>query len=95
MKLFLFSVSLLYSSLVISQSSIETISEINLENIQNNQVKKYWLTMIDNSFSQPISIPVIIFKGKEEGSVLATTKSNTKQAGRILFLWHSLLRFGI
>jgi len=70
MKLFLFSVSLLYSSLVISQSSIETISEINLENIQNNQVKKYWLTMIDNSFSQPISIPVIIFKGKEEGSVL-------------------------
>jgi phage shock protein PspC (stress-responsive transcriptional regulator) len=32
---------------------------------------------------------------EEEGSVLATTKSNTKQAGRILFLWHSLLRFGI
>jgi len=32
---------------------------------------------------------------EQEGSVLATTKSNTKKAGRILFLWHSLLRFGI
>lgn len=32
---------------------------------------------------------------EEEGSGLATTKSTTKQAGRILFLWHSLLRFGI
>jgi len=32
---------------------------------------------------------------EEEGSALANAKSNTKQAGRILFLWHSLLRFGI
>ena len=32
---------------------------------------------------------------EEEGSGLASTKSTTKQAGRILFLWHSLLRFGI
>jgi phage shock protein PspC (stress-responsive transcriptional regulator) len=32
---------------------------------------------------------------EEEGSAAASTKSNTKQAGRILFLWHSLLRFGI
>lgn len=70
MKQFLFSFCLLLFSPVISQNSFESISEINLENIQNGQVKKYWLTMIDNGFSQPISIPVIIFKGKEQGPVL-------------------------
>jgi len=70
MKHFIFTVCLLFTSTIFSQSSFETISEINLENIQPNQVKKYWLKMIDNGFSQPISIPVIILKGKEDGPVL-------------------------
>ena len=70
MKQLLFSICLLLSSAIFSQSSIETIYEINLDEIPNNQIKKYWLTMIDNTFSQPISIPVIILKGKEDGPVL-------------------------
>ena len=70
MKHFLFSVCFLFSSIIFSQSNFETISEINLEKIQPNQVKKFWLKMIDNGFSQPISIPVIILKGKEDGPVL-------------------------
>ena len=32
---------------------------------------------------------------EEEVSGVANAKSTTKQASRILFLWHSLLRFGI
>jgi len=70
MKHFLFSVCFLFSSIIFSQSNFEIISEINLEKIQPNQVKKFWLKMIDNGFSQPISIPVIILKGKEDGPVL-------------------------
>ena len=70
MKHFLFSVCFLFSSIIFSQSNFETISEINLEKIQPNQVKNFWLKMIDNGFSQPISIPVIILKGKEDGPVL-------------------------
>jgi hypothetical protein len=70
MKYLLFSVYALLFSSVFSQTTFETINAISLENIQPNQVKKYWLKMIDNEFSQPISIPVIIFKGKEEGPVL-------------------------
>jgi len=70
MKHFLFSVCFLFSSIIFSQSNFETISEINLEKIQPNQVKKFWLKMIDNGFSQPISVPVIILKGKEDGPVL-------------------------
>jgi predicted deacylase len=70
MKHFLFSVCFLFSSIIFSQSNFETISEINLEKIQPNQVKKFWLKMIDNGFSQPISIPVIILKGKEDGPIL-------------------------
>ena len=70
MKHFLFSVCFLFSSIIFSQSPVETLSEINLEKIQPNQVKNFWLKMIDNGFSQPISIPVIILKGKEDGPVL-------------------------
>ncbi|MEZ4797570.1 MAG: succinylglutamate desuccinylase/aspartoacylase family protein [Flavobacteriaceae bacterium] len=70
MKYFLFFVYLLLFSPVFSQNTFENISEINLEKIPNGQVKKYWLTMIDNGFSQPVSIPVMIFKGKEDGPVL-------------------------
>ena len=60
----------LFPIMLFSQSNFETISEINLEKIQPNQVKNFWLKMIDNGFSQPISIPVIILKGKEDGPVL-------------------------
>ena len=52
------------------QESIENINEINLDNIAPNQVHKYWLKLIDNGFSQPISVPVIIAKGKYPGPVL-------------------------
>lgn len=69
--------SLLFSFLVCftisSQGEIEVINEINLESIPSNQIKKYWLQLSDNGLSQPISIPVIIAKGKDSGPVLGLT----------------------
>ena len=66
--------SLLFSFLVCftisSQSEIEVIKEINLESIPSNQIKKYWLQLSEDGLSQPISIPVIIAKGNDNGPVL-------------------------
>ena len=41
-------VSLLFSLFALAQEQIETIDDIQLEQIKPNQIKKYWLKMIDN-----------------------------------------------
>jgi len=53
-----------------SQSDIEWIEELELDKIEAQTKKKYWLKMIDNGMSQPIYIPVIVVKGKEASPVV-------------------------
>lgn len=53
-----------------AQETITTIDEIELDKVQPNHIKKYWLKMIDNGMSQPVCIPVIIAKGKTTHPVL-------------------------
>ena len=47
-------VSLLFSLFALAQEQIETIDDIQLEQIKPNQIKKYWLKMIDNGLAQPV-----------------------------------------
>ena len=56
-----------------SQEIIDHIDEIQLADIGNHQVKKYWLRIMDNGMAQPIMVPVIIAKGKTEKPVLGLT----------------------
>jgi len=65
--------SLLFYVMVSSQDKIEAIDKINLDDISNNQIKKYWLKILDNGLSQPISIPIIIAKGDDNRPVLGLT----------------------
>jgi uncharacterized protein len=60
-------------SLLISQEKIEMIDSIHLDDIAPNQIKKYWLKMIDNGMSQPVCIPVIIAKGRATKPVVGLT----------------------
>ncbi len=53
-----------------SQSDIERIEELDLDKIEAQTKKKYWLKMIDNGMSQPVYIPVIVVKGKEATPVV-------------------------
>jgi len=73
MKHIITSLTLLFCLLVSSQSEIKNISDINLEKIPSNQISKYWLKLLDNGLSQPISIPIIIVKGKNSWPVLGLT----------------------
>ena len=59
--------------ITVGQDSIVTISEINIGNLPSNQIKKYWLKLMDNAMSQPVLIPVIVAKGDSNGPVLALT----------------------
>ena len=62
--------SLLFCVMVSSQNETKTITEIDLDNIPSNSINKYWLQIIDDGMSQPISVPVIIAKGDTSGPVL-------------------------
>lgn len=73
MKQLVIVLSLFFSVMVSTQNEIEIIDSIDLENIAPNQVKRYWLKLLDNGFSQPISIPIIILKGDGSGPVLGLT----------------------
>jgi len=56
-----------------SQSLIPIIDTLDLDAIEPNTQKKFWLKMIDNGMSQPISIPIIVAKGKSTHPVLGLT----------------------
>lgn len=73
MKYLIVLISLAFSVNASSQNDIEIIDSIILDNIANNQIKKYWLKLFDNGLSQPIAIPVIIAKGGNPGPVLGMT----------------------
>jgi predicted deacylase len=66
-------VSLLFSLFALAQEQIETIDDIQLEQIKPNQIKKYWLKMIDNGLAQPVYIPIIVARGTVEKPVLGLT----------------------
>ena len=66
-------IALIISLSLNGQVEIEVIDEIQIEDIESNQIKRYWLKMIDNGMSQPVYIPVIIAKGNTEKPVLGLT----------------------
>lgn len=74
MKTILLSLLIFMNSfLVLGQEAIEIIDEIQLDQIESSQIKKYWLKMVDNGMNQPVYIPVMIAKGKSEKPVLGLT----------------------
>lgn len=73
MKITLSVLLILTQLLLQGQNKIETIEEIELDQLEANSKNKFWLKIIENGMSQPISIPVIIAKGKNPGPVLGMT----------------------
>lgn len=64
---------ILIANLVFAQNDTPHVRAIKLEEIPAGTIHKYWLDLLDNPFGQPISIPVIIAKGMEDGPVLGLT----------------------
>lgn len=56
-----------------AQSNVEWIEELEIEKIEPQTKKAYWLKMIENGISQPIHVPVIVVKGKNEHPILCLT----------------------
>ena len=54
-------------------TDIQTISEFNLEDTPKVKIRYYWLELVTDGMSNPISIPLIVARGKEDGPLLGLT----------------------
>ena len=55
------------------QNNIPVIKEFNIDEIPKGKRTHYWLYLISDGFGSPISIPVIVVRGMEDGPVLGLT----------------------
>ncbi len=62
-----------FAQLTVALFAQQTIDSINLKSLEYNTKTYFWLQIIDNGLSQPVSVPVIIVKGKFDGPVLGLT----------------------
>lgn len=65
--------SFLLANGTIAQPNFQIVDNINLASIPLSSIRKLNLKMIDNTFGEPICIPVYIAKGKKSGPVLGLT----------------------
>lgn len=73
MRTVFFFILFVISTSVLAQSNYEWVDEIEVDKIEPNTKKTFWLKMIDNGMSQPICIPVIVLKGKQQSPILGLT----------------------
>ena len=55
------------------RDSIPIISSIDLQKIPLKSIQKHWLHVGTDAFNNPITVPVLIAKGKESGPTLGLT----------------------
>lgn len=56
-----------------TEQDIPTILEFNLEDTPKQSIRHYWLKIITDGLGSPISVPVIVARGKEDFPILGLT----------------------
>ncbi|MGB5499936.1 MAG: succinylglutamate desuccinylase/aspartoacylase family protein, partial [Maribacter sp.] len=54
-------------------NAVLTVQEINLDEVKNGSIQKFWLQLGSDGHNKPISIPILVAKGNEAGPVLGLT----------------------
>lgn len=57
----------------IMDTDIKPVPEFNLEDTPKGTLKYYWLNIVSDGFGNPVSIPLIVARGMEDGPVLGLT----------------------
>lgn len=52
---------------------VKRIEELDLNSIERGTIQRLWLNLISDTFGNPVQIPIIVARGKEEGLVLGLT----------------------
>ena len=56
-----------------SLDKLPIVLDFNLEDTPRGTIRHYWLRIISDGFNNPISIPLIVARGQEDGPVLGLT----------------------
>lgn len=60
-------------TLLLLKEDVQVITELNLNEVPQGQITKYWLSIVTNGIGMPIRVPVIIARGYEDGNILGLT----------------------
>ena len=58
---------------MIQGNDIKTVTHFDIEDTPKGSIKHFWLQIISDGFSNPISIPLMVMRGVKEGPVLGVT----------------------
>ncbi len=56
-----------------STNDLPLITEFNLDEIPKGEIRHFWLKIVSDGFGNPISIPLLVARGIEDGPVLGLT----------------------
>jgi len=73
MKKLIVLILLLTASLSQGQSDVQQIEELEIDKIPAQTKTRFWLKMIESGMSQPVSVPVIVIRGREQAPILGLT----------------------
>jgi len=54
-------------------NDIKVINDLNLDEVPENAISRYWLELVEDGMGVPIKIPVMVAKGKGKGKVVGLT----------------------
>ncbi|MBK7870762.1 MAG: succinylglutamate desuccinylase/aspartoacylase family protein [Saprospiraceae bacterium] len=60
-------------TLLLLKEDVQVITELNLNEVPQGQITRYWLSIVTNGIGMPIRVPVIIARGYEDGNILGLT----------------------
>lgn len=56
-----------------TEQDVKIIQNLNVKNIPNGTITRYWLKLVTDGMGVPIHVPIIVAKGRQEGKVLSVT----------------------
>ena len=56
-----------------SNQIIKTVTDFDLSDVPKGSSKYFWLELVSDGFGQPISVPLIVARGVEDGPILGLT----------------------
>src|SRR5210317_2013251 len=59
--------------LLTTDDSIKSVLEFNLDDTPKGTLRYYWLSIVSDGFGNPVSIPLIVARGVEDGPILGLT----------------------
>ncbi len=54
-------------------NSIQQVKKVNIEDTPKGSIRSYWLHLVNNGIGEPIRLPIMVARGKEDGPVLGLT----------------------